>query len=195
MSMGSMWIGNSHYSYVFSFRGGLWDGLEAPNLVTTHSLAGKAGTAPIKTGWEMRKTRVNTGFHEHAESVGRLRRLRKSRYSLNNPETWASACRYSAAFGHCPAKDCSVATPASVGSLSGFCDVTFPNRRSHCAAAKKNVLSCPLYKCGKATGPPIVKSGMFSTCRGGEVRLLIFCRCVSEANALPVYTYVAVPCT
>ena len=37
----------------------------------------------------MRKTRVNTGFHEHAESVGRLRRLRKSRYSLNNPETWA----------------------------------------------------------------------------------------------------------
>src|SRR5437016_11007954 len=57
-------------------------------LVTTDSLAGKAGTAPIKTGGEMRKTRVNTGFHAHAESVGRLRRLRKSRYSLNNPETW-----------------------------------------------------------------------------------------------------------
>jgi len=65
------------------------DGLEAYNLVTTDSLAGKAGTASIKTGWEMRKTRVNTGFHEHAESVERLRRLRKSRYSLNNPETWA----------------------------------------------------------------------------------------------------------
>ncbi len=28
MSMGSMWIGNSHYSYVFSFRGGAlgWPG-------------------------------------------------------------------------------------------------------------------------------------------------------------------------
>src|SRR5438552_13683863 len=64
-------------------------------LVTTDSLPGKAGTAPIKTGGEMRKTRVNTGFHEHAESVERLRRLRKSRYSLNNPETWASISRSS----------------------------------------------------------------------------------------------------
>ena len=42
----------------------------------------------------MRKTRVNTGFHEHAESLGRLRRLRKSRYSLNNPETWARCHNY-----------------------------------------------------------------------------------------------------
>src|SRR5260370_28528416 len=88
--MGSMWIGNSHYSYVFSFRGSLGAAYKPLNLVTTDSLAGKAGTAPIKTGEEMRKTHVNTGFHDHAESMGRLRRLRKSRYSLNNPETWAS---------------------------------------------------------------------------------------------------------
>ena len=87
--MGSMWIGNSHYSYVFSFRGSLGAAYRPLNLVTTDSLAGKAGTAPIKTGGEMRKTHVNTGFHDHAESMGRLRRLRKSRYSLNNPETWA----------------------------------------------------------------------------------------------------------
>jgi len=70
-------------------RGNLGATYRPLTLVTTDSLAGKAGTAPIKTGGEMRKTRVNTGFHAHAESVGRLRRLRKSRYSLNNPETWA----------------------------------------------------------------------------------------------------------
>src|SRR6266705_2160248 len=91
MSMGSMWLRNSHYGYVFSFRGSLGAAYRPLNLVTTDSLAGKAGTTPIKTGGEMRKTRVNTGFHEHAESVGRLRRLRKSRYSFNNPETWASS--------------------------------------------------------------------------------------------------------
>src|SRR5437016_12928360 len=69
-------------------RGNLGAAYRPLTLVTTDSLPGKAGTAPIKTGGEMRKTRVNTGFHEHAESVERLRRLRKSRYSLNNPETW-----------------------------------------------------------------------------------------------------------
>ncbi len=85
-----MWLRNSYYSYVFSFRGSFGAAYRPLNLVTTDSLAGKAGTASIKTGGEMRKTRVNTGFHAHAESVGKLRRLRKSRYSLNNPETWAS---------------------------------------------------------------------------------------------------------
>src|SRR6266702_6165127 len=106
--MGSMWIGNSHYSYVFSFRGSLGAAYRPLNLVTTDSLAGKAGTAPIKTGGEMRKTHVNTGFHDHAESMGRLRRLRKSRYSLNNPETWGRAlaspttCRFSPAHSASP---------------------------------------------------------------------------------------------
>ena len=94
--MGSMWIGNSHYSYVFSFRGSLGAAYRPLNLVTTDSLAGKAGTAPIKTGGEMRKTHVNTGFHDHAESMGRLRRLRKSRYSLNNPETWVRTKNHAA---------------------------------------------------------------------------------------------------
>src|SRR5437762_8086735 len=75
-------------------RGNLGAAYRPLTLVTTDSLAGKAGTAPIKTGGEMRKTRVNTGFHAHAESLGRLRRLRKSRYSLNNPETWARAAIY-----------------------------------------------------------------------------------------------------
>jgi len=103
VSIGSMWLRNSYYSYVFSFRGSFGAAYRPLNLVTTDSLAGKAGTASIKTGGEMRKTRVNTGFHAHAESVGKLRRLRKSRYSLNNPETWARNCVHSSGLRGLPA--------------------------------------------------------------------------------------------
>src|SRR5208283_1085384 len=53
----------------------------------------------------MRKATSTRAFHEHAESMGRLRRLRKSRYSLNNPETWASAnekSEFRCSGGHVP---------------------------------------------------------------------------------------------
>src|SRR5260370_25596040 len=63
---------------------------------------------------------------------------------LGLPRRIPSACRYSAAFGHCVARLCSVATPASVGSRKGVFDVTFPKSLFHCAAAKKKVLSLPL---------------------------------------------------
>ena len=60
---------------------------------------------------------------------------------LGTPRRAPSACRYNAAFGHCVARLCSVATPASVGSRNGVFEVTFPKSLSHCAAAKKKVLS------------------------------------------------------